>query len=240
MIKERVSTGIPGLDESTNGGFEKDSAIMVSGGGGSGKTIFGVQFLMEGITQNNETGVYISFEENKEKFIKHMTQFGWDLEKLVKQGRFVFIQYEPERIASLVEAGGERLKKSIQDINAKRIVIDSLSAFLVLFEKESEQRRMLVKLFDMIASWGCTVVVVGEEDHYLGQPRSSILGFMADAIILLYTCPVSSDPGSMIRAMQISKMRGSKHNFHLFPYKITDKGFIAYPRESIRGIKGIS
>jgi len=115
MTLERINSGIPNLNNCIQGGFEKNSAILLSGGGGSGKTIFGVQFLLEGINKNNESNIYISFEENKEKFFRHMDQFGWNLEKLNKEGKFIFLRYEPEKIIKLVESGGEEIKKYIKN-----------------------------------------------------------------------------------------------------------------------------
>ena len=223
---ERIPTGIPGLDSVISGGYEKNSAILVSGCGGTGKTIFALQFLMEGI-RNNESGIYISFEESKGKFFRHMQSFGWDLYDLEKKGLFVFIKYEPEKIADMVKSGGKDVGDSIKDLGAKRIVIDSLSAYVALFDRESEQRKMLVHLFSMIEEWDATTVVTAEEDQTPEKYRSSVMGFMADAIIYLYC--ILKDNKTMTRAMQVSKMRGTKHIFGIFPMVLEDKGIIAYP-----------
>ena len=83
--EEKIATGIKGLDQLTAGGFEKNSAVLVAGSGGSGKSIFGTQFLMEGIQNHSETGIYISFEEVKDRFFKHMFVFGWDLKSVEEQ-----------------------------------------------------------------------------------------------------------------------------------------------------------
>ena len=123
-------------------------------------------------------------------------------------------------------------------MNSRRIVIDSLSAYTVMFDKESEQRKMLVKLFEMIASWGCTTIVIAEEDHYLNENKSSIMGFMADAILIFYTLNSLEDLSTLIRAMRISKMRATKHTFGIFPYKITEKGLITYPDQTIKNVRG--
>ena len=125
---ERIPTGIKGLDKLTEEGFEKNSAVLVMGGGGSGKSIFATQFLMDGILNNKETGIYISFEERKYRFYKHMSRFGWDLNKLEEQGRFIFLKYSPERIARIVKERSKEIENAIKEVDAKRIVIDSLSA----------------------------------------------------------------------------------------------------------------
>ncbi|MFH1917172.1 MAG: ATPase domain-containing protein [Nanoarchaeota archaeon] len=232
---ERIASGIPGLDSVTQGGFEKNSAILVSGSGGTGKTIFALQFLMAGIRQN-ETGVYISFEETKEKFFRHMYSLGWDLGELERKGLIVFIKYNPEKIADIVREGGRDIGEAIRKLNGKRVVIDSLSAYTALFEREAEQRRMLVDLFSMISSWDCTTVVTAEEDQSPFVYRSSVMGFMADAIILLYN--IIKDNKTMIRAMQVAKMRGTNHLVGVFPFVIEQKGIDAYPDQVIFLMKG--
>jgi len=235
-IIERIPSGIKGLDKVIEGGFEKNSVILVSGGGGSGKTIFGISFLLEGIEKFDETAVYLSFEENKDKFYRHMSRFGWDLADLEKKGKFVFIKYTPEKIAKIVKGGGTEIGKELRELNAKRIVIDSLSAYTVLFEKEAEQRKMLVDLFEMIEGWDCTAIVIAEENPSVEKYHSSVMGFMADSIIYLYN--IIKDNRSLIRGMQIAKMRGTRHAFNIFPFSIGDHGIEAYPDDSLYGISG--
>jgi circadian clock protein KaiC len=224
---ERIPTGIKGLDKLTEGGFEKNSAVLVMGGGGSGKSIFATQFLIEGILEHKGTGIYISFEERKYRFYKHMERFGWDLEKLESQGRFIFLKYSPERIARIVKERSKEIENAIKEVEAKRIVIDSLSAYTALFESETEKRKMLVSLFDMIEEWDCTAVVVAEEDQDPNKHHSTVMGFMADAIILLYN---EREPkGLRFRAVEVFKMRGTKHESKICSMKITDHGIVVYP-----------
>jgi circadian clock protein KaiC len=227
MEDDRVPTGTKGLDKLTGGGFERNSAVLIQGGGGSGKSIFATQFLIEGISKRQETGIYISFEEVKERFFKHMLVFGWDLEKLEEQGRFIFLKYSPERIAKIVRERSKEIENSIKEVEAKRIVIDSLSAYTALFETESEKRKMLVALFDMIKEWDCTTVLVAEDDQHPDQHQSSVMGFMADAIILLYN---EREPkGLRFRATEVYKMRGTKHESKICSMKITTQGIEIYP-----------
>ena len=85
----RVPTYIPNFDTLINGGFKKNSINLIVGGAGSGKTIFTLQFLVNGILKHNETGLYITFEEKKDEIYDNMSVFGWDLAKLEKQGKLV-------------------------------------------------------------------------------------------------------------------------------------------------------
>lgn len=225
--ESRIPTGIKGLDKLTEGGFEKNSAVLIMGGGGCGKSILASQFLIEGIVNHGETGIYISFEERKERFFKHMSRFGWGLDKIEEQGRFIFLRYSPERIAKMVKERSKEIENSIKAVEAKRIVIDSLSAYASLFETEAERRRMLVALFEMIEDWDCTAVVVAEEDQDPNEHHSTTMGFMADAIILLYN---EREPkGLRFRAIEVYKMRGTRHESKICSMKISEKGIIVYP-----------
>ena len=113
------------------------------------------------------------------------------------------------------------------EVEAKRIVIDSLSAYTSLFESEAEKRKMLVALFDMIKDWDCTTVVVAEEDQHPDEHHSSVMGFMADAIVLLYN---EREPkGLRFRAIEVYKMRGTKHESKICSMKITEHGIEIYP-----------
>ena len=225
--QEKIPTGIKGLDKLAEGGFEKNSAILLMGGGGCGKSIFATQFLLEGIMNHKETGIYISFEENKKKFYQHMDRFGWDLPKLEDQGRFIFLRYSPERIAKIVKERSKEIENAIKEVEAKRIVIDSLSAYNALFETEAEKRKMLVALFEMIEEWECTAVVVAEEDQDPGKHHSNVMGFMADAIILLYN---EREPkGLRYRAIEVFKMRGTRHESKICSMKITEVGITEFP-----------
>ena len=230
-IIERIPSGIPGHDGVIEGGFEKNSAVLVSGNGGSGKTIFALQFILEGIEKFDETGVYISFEESKAKFYRHMLRFGWDLDDLEKKGRFVFIKYEPQKIAKIVREGGRSIGAQLNKIKGKRVVIDSLSAYSALFDKESDQRKMLVDLFSMIENWDATTVVIAEENPTIDEYHSSVMGFMADSVIYLYN--IIKENEMMIRAMQVVKMRGTKHTFKIFPLLIADQGIEVFPNRKI-------
>src|SRR6188768_1003506 len=78
----KVPTGISGLDEITNGGFPRGRSVLICGSAGSGKTLFGAQFIVKGITEHNENGVIMTFEETGKELAKNVLSLGFDLEKL--------------------------------------------------------------------------------------------------------------------------------------------------------------
>ena len=81
----KASTGIQGLDEITGGGLPRGRPTLVSGGAGSGKTLFGLEFLVRGATEFNEPGVFMSFEESIPDLTKNVASLGFDLDRLVAE-----------------------------------------------------------------------------------------------------------------------------------------------------------
>lgn len=229
-VADRVPTGIPGLDEVMEGGFEEGSYNLVAGGAGSGKSIFAMQFLVTGIEKYNEPGIYVTFEEKKENVYRHMLTFGWDFAKYEKQGMFEFIEYTPEQVKKMLEEGGGLIESLIKKINAKRIVLDSITAFSLLFKDELNRRQGILSLIDLMRKWNITALLTAEFEPNVERPSSSSIEFEVDSIILLYY-PREGDTRK--RALEILKMRGTEHSKKIFPLRITEKGINIYPRERI-------
>lgn len=228
--QDRVPTGIPGLDEVMAGGYELGSDNLVAGGAGSGKSIYGIQFLVTGIVKYKEPGIYVTFEEKKENVYKHMLTFGWDLAKYEAAGLFAFVEYTPEQVKKMLEEGGGLIESLIHKLNAKRLVIDSITAFSLLFKDELSKRQAVLALFDFIRKWGVTAVLTAEFEPELENPGSATIEFEVDSIVLLYY-PRKGDIRK--RALEILKMRGTEHSKKIFPLKIAEKGIMIYPKERI-------
>ncbi|MDP2749948.1 MAG: ATPase domain-containing protein [Nanoarchaeota archaeon] len=226
---ERTSTGIPGLDDMIQGGFIKKSINIIAGSPGAGKSIFAIQFIIDGIKNHDENGIYISFEEKKESFYKYMLQFGWDLEAYERQGKFAYIRYSPEQVDQLLEEGGGIVENISQKINAKRIAIDSITAFTLLHRNELATRESLLKLFDLINKWGCTTIATAEQESDPEKHKPSVIEFEADGVILLYNFRKKD---IRQRVAEILKMRGTKFTQKIFPIKITKEGIVFYPDET--------
>ncbi|MEM3018552.1 MAG: ATPase domain-containing protein, partial [Candidatus Bathyarchaeia archaeon] len=79
---ERVPSGIPGLDDMLYGGIPKGRVVLVVGGPGTGKTIFCAQFLVSGIMEHDEPGLFISLDESRHHIIREMASFNWDIPDL--------------------------------------------------------------------------------------------------------------------------------------------------------------
>ena len=221
--KERVSTGIIGLDRFVEGGFDKHSVNLVVGGSGSGKTIFSAQFLMEGL-EKGERAMYITFEEKKEEFYDNMKRFNWDLEGYEKRGKFFFLEYSPEKVQSMLEEGGGAIESIVLKYNITRIVIDSITSFALLFEEELKRREAALNLFGIIRNWKCTSLLTLEDEspEKAGGVATSI-EFEADSIIVLYFLRRRD---KRERYVEVLKMRGTKHSMEIHGFDITNKGIV--------------
>lgn len=229
---ERVPTGIDGLDSLIEGGVKKGSSTLVEGGAGCGKSIFCLQFIYEGIIKFNENGVYISFEEEKEDFYLNMLRFGWDLEKLEREGKFAFLRYNPEQVEKVLSGGGGLVRDVVEKLKAKRLVIDSMTAFNMLHDDELSRREATLNLFKTIRKWDCTTLVVGQPEfaeYDIDKHPFNVLEFECDGVIRLYNI---REHNLRIRTLEVFKMRGTKHASKTFTMEITDKGIVIYPDAS--------
>ncbi|MBI4448220.1 hypothetical protein HY643_04515 [Candidatus Woesearchaeota archaeon] len=226
----RISTGIKDMDKLIEGGFKKNSVNLIAGGAGSGKTIFAIQFLVEGI-RNKEPGIYITFEEKKEKIYEDMLYcFGWDLAKYEKEGLFVFLEYTPEQVKRVLIEGGGTIDNLITRTKATRMVIDSITSFALLYKDELTKKEASLALFELIDKWGCTAVLTSQE-HTLGDGSiSSALEFEVDSIILLYHI---KEKIGRVRSLEILKMRGTKHPHKTFYFDINKGGIVVNPKKFV-------
>ncbi|MFH1294552.1 MAG: ATPase domain-containing protein, partial [Candidatus Aenigmatarchaeota archaeon] len=180
---ERVKTGIPGLDEIMHGGIPKNQVVLVAGTAGTGKTILCSQYIWEGITKHKENGIYLSFEEPEEFIKEHIKTFGWDFDRLEREKKFSFIRYDPYNIEDVINV----LESAIREINAKRVVIDSISALGLYVRDKAELRRMIFNISIMLRKLNCTPLIVSEivyGEH--GLSRYGVEEFVADGLIVLY------------------------------------------------------
>ena len=226
---QRISSGVTGFDQMTGGGFKDGSVNLLVGTAGSGKTTFALQFLMAGLAQG-EPAVFITFEEKKKKLYEDAAQFGWDLHVYEEQGIFRFLEYTPEQIKrSLVEGGGT-VDALISQMGVKRLVIDSISSFALLFQDELTQKESSLALFELINSWGCTAVLTSQAVRVGQNDLAAELQFEVDSIVLIYHF---KKKGVRQRAVEVLKMRGTKTDGKTVRFYITEQGVAVDPKEVV-------
>jgi KaiC/GvpD/RAD55 family RecA-like ATPase len=225
----RMSSGVPGLDKLIEGGFKQGSINLICGGAGSGKTTFAIQYLIEGF-KKGESGLYITFEEKKDKLFEDMLEFGWDLEKYERLGLFRFLEYTPEQIKRVLVEGGGTIDAIITQLKAKRLVIDSITSFALLFRDELTQKESSLALFELINRWGCTAILTSQAVQLSPEELTAQLQFEVDSIILFYHYKKKGVRG---RAVEVLKMRGTKAAEKTVKLEMSKTGIVVYPEDII-------
>ncbi|MBI5224979.1 AAA family ATPase [Candidatus Micrarchaeota archaeon] len=230
---ERVATGIPGLDELIEGGFVRGNVILVAGDAGTGKSTLAMQYLYNGVTLYGEPGVYLTFEEKKENLFKNMLRYGWDLEKLEEQKKLLILQYPPHDIDRFL-LEGEIIEDTIKDMKAKRLVIDSITSFALIFDSEYKRRIGIIKALELFKKWGCTTLLTSEANSLpSGEIRERFkLGYLADGLVRLYNIRQGDERQ---KAIEIVKMRGIAHSNMIVPFDFKQNGIELYPNQPVFG-----
>ena len=217
----KAKTGIIGLDNMIGGGFERNSTNLLVGATGSGKSILALQFLLEGI-KNNEGVLYITFEEKKGEFYANMQKLGWDLEDLEKSEKFIFLEYSPEKVKMMLDEGGGAIESTVLKHNIKRMVIDSITSFSLLFDDPLSKREANLGLFDIISKWNCTTLLTAQHNPLKEKSdEMDTMDFEADSVIFLYFVRTKN---KRQRFIEIVKMRGTDHSKEMHSFEITKKG----------------
>lgn len=227
----KTPTGIEGLDEITNGGLPTGRTTLVCGGTGCGKTVLGMQFLMQGILDYDEPGVFMAFEETEEDLAKNVSSFGYDLNKLQTDGKLVIDHVFIER--SEIEETGEydleglfiRLASAVDAVKAKRVVLDTIEVLFAGLQNQSIIRAELRRLFHWLKERGLTAIVTGERGEGM-LTRYGLEEYVADCVIFLdhrITEQIST------RRLRIVKYRGSLHGADEYPFLMGESGISVLP-----------
>jgi len=236
-ILVKTPTGIQGLDEITGGGLPTGRPTLVYGSAGSGKTLMSLEFLVRGITQYNEPGVFMSFEETEQELTTNVGSLGFDLKSLVASGKLLIDQVSVER--SEIEETGEydleglfvRLGSAIDSIKAKRVVLDTIEVLYAGLSNTGIIRAELRRLFRWLKDKGVTTIVTGERGGETTLTRHGLEEYVSDCVIFLdnrITAELST------RRLRIVKYRGSAHSTNEFPYIIDENGISILPVTGVR------
>jgi circadian clock protein KaiC len=233
---ERIKTGIPGLDEMLWGGLLSQTANLVEGAPGTGKTTLGMQFICHGIVACGEPGLILTFEEFPQQYYSDAASFGWDFRQMEREGKLREIMTSPEvSLADLEQVGG-RIEKLVQEIGVKRILVDSLSHFERLSEDPVHLRSIVYGFINALKREGLTAVLTRESTTLLGEAGGAddALAFLVDSYILLRYVEIDS---AIHKALLVLKMRGSNHDKGIRQFEITSRGIeVRTPFEGREGI----
>lgn len=231
----KCPTGIRGLDEITGGGLPQGRPTLVCGAAGSGKTLLAIEFIMRGVRQFNEPGVFMAFEESGEELTTNVASFGFDLAELIHRKKVIVDHVVIER--SEIEETGEydlaglfvRLGNAIDRLGAKRVVLDCLETLFSGLTNESIVRAELRRLFLWLKAKGVTAIITGEQGEKT-LTRHGLEEYISDCVIFL-DHRVNNQVAT--RRIRIIKYRGSAHGTNEYPALIDEQGLSVLPISSL-------
>lgn len=219
---DRVTTGIAGLDEMLGGGFLRETANLVEGAPGTGKTTLAMQFIYHGIIQANEPGLIITFEEFPQQYYHDAAAFGWDFIDLEKKGLLKVIMTSPEVTRLDLESVGGMIESHVTEMGARRVVVDSVTHFARLTQDPVELRSLEYSFINALKRQGLTSLLTRESAALLGESsEDTSLNFVVDSYLILRYVEIES---TIRKALLVLKMRGSDHAKDIRQYEITPNG----------------
>ena len=234
----KTRTMIEGFDDISHGGIPMGRSTLVSGTSGTGKTLFAVQFIYNGITYFDEPGVFVTFEESPEDIIQNAYSFGWDLQKLVNEGKLFILDASPDPEGQDVvgnfdlSALIERIQYAIRKYKAKRVSIDSVTAVFQQYDAASVVRREIFRLVARLKIMGVTTVMTTERlDEYGPVARFGVEEFVSDNVVIVRN---ALEGERRRRTMEILKLRGTTHMKGEYPFTITNEGINIFPLGAMR------
>ena len=234
----KITTMIEGFDDISHGGFPVGRTSLVSGTSGTGKTLFAVQFLYNGIEHFKEAGVFVTFEETTADIIKNAVSFGWDLQKLIDEGKLFILDASPDPEGQEVvgnfdfSALIERIQYAIRKYKATRVSIDSVTALFQQYDSASLVRREILRLVTRLKFLGVTTVITTERTEEYGLvARFGVEEFVSDNVVIVRNV---LEGERRRRTIEILKLRGTTHMKGEYPFTITANGMNIFPLGAMR------
>jgi circadian clock protein KaiC len=228
----RVSTGIPGLDDILAGGLPSHHLYLVEGDPGTGKTTMALHFLREGV-RRGEKGLYVTLSESKGELLGVAASHGWTLDgitihEMAPQNDDV----QPEAQYTVFHPAEVELADTIasvftivNEVQATRVVFDSLSELRMLAQNPLRYRRQILSLKRFFAGRSCTVLLL--DDRTAGQNDLQLQSIAHGVILMLNQ---ERDYGTKRRRLEVRKLRGSKFREGYHDYTIETGGVVVFPR----------
>ncbi|MCL5280958.1 MAG: AAA family ATPase, partial [Planctomycetes bacterium] len=232
---EKCPTGIQGLDDITNGGLPRGRPTLICGGAGSGKTLLAMEFIVRGIRDYGEPGVFMAFEETEADLTKNVASLGFDLQDMIDRKLLDLDYVRIER--SEIEETGEydleglfvRLNTMIDEVGAKRVAIDTIEALFAGLPNQAILRAELRRLFRWLKEKGVTAIITGEQGERT-LTRHGLEEYISDCVIFLDHRVINQ---VATRRLRVVKYRGSSHGTNEYPTMIDEHGLSVLPISSL-------
>lgn len=234
----KLRTLIEGFDEISHGGVPIGRTTLVSGTSGTGKTLFAIQFLYHGIKYFDYPGLFITFEESPTDIIQNACSFGWDLEKLIQEGKLFILDASPDPEGQEVvgnfdlSALIERIQYAIRKYKAKLVSVDSVTAVFQQYDPASVVRREIFRLVARLKHLGVTSIMTTERiEEYGLVARYGVEEFVSDNVVIVRNV---LEGERRRRTLEILKLRGTTHMKGEYPFTITKDGINIFPLGAMR------
>lgn len=227
---ERIQTGIAGFDELMGGGIPTGSSVLVSGGTGTCKTIFCLQYIYNGAKKFEEPGLFVTIESNVKNLTWDMQSFNWDIRAL--QDRKMLNIYRLKfggklNMEDQLENELDTISEIVKEQSIKRLVVDSTTALGIYLERAENMRSLLFKFVDGLKDFGCTSLLTSEtKAEKTAFSAFGVEEFVVDGVVVLYFSPPH-------RNIFVRKMRGTKHSKSVHPFDITEQGIKINEKEQV-------
>ena len=230
---KRIKSGIKGFDDLIDGGIIEGSTVLVSGKTGSGKTVFGLQFLYNGATKFEEPGIFVTLETRPDELRDEAAQFGWDLRSLENKNALFIVDAasskagQPTSEKYALRRGfdmgtfAEEIYKAIQETNAKRLVIDCISGLGIGFNEPFQVRNELFRIIALLRELKVTSILISEILDSDSHSRAGVEQFVTNGLVTLDLTEVN---GTLKRKLLIWKMKQTKHSLKAQPFTIGKSG----------------
>lgn len=229
---DSLKTGITGLDEMLMGGIPKEHIVAVLGSPGTGKSTFALQFIYAGL-QKDENCIYLSLEESEDTIVKTASIFGWDLKPYITNKKLVLIRLSAMNIKITASRVENDLPRLFESFGVKRLVIDPITLYEMLYESESERREHLFNFAEKIREHGITVVMTSETNsNNAYNSKYGLIEYIADGVIILRLVR-QTDLRAVTTVIEISKMRRIDHSRDIKPYVISKNGIIVHSESEV-------
>ncbi|MDQ2936784.1 MAG: AAA family ATPase [Acidobacteriota bacterium] len=234
--RRRLSSGIPELDQMMGGGIPEGDSLLVAGSSGTGKSLMGTKFIVEGIRQG-EPGIVAMFEERPGEYADRAASFGLDLVTPQKEGTLKLLYIRPLDLS--VDETVREIIDAVKEMGVKRLVIDSLAGFEMALAPgfRTDFRESLYRMIGALTRTGVTILSTVEvQETFTGFTLSSYaISFLSDDILRLRFVSIN---GQLRKMMVVIKMRRSAHSIDLREFEITSEGIVI--GERLSGYRGLT
>jgi circadian clock protein KaiC len=236
----KVRTGVPGFDKMISGGLREGRSIVLCGPSGSGKTTFGLQYLYSGAKDFDEPGVYVTLSQSAKEIHDDSKSFGWDIKDLMEQGKLLVIEARPFKTENGIVTLDESLYRGesvpfehltqlilsgIKRVDAKRLVVDSLTVLAMQYSNKFYMRQGMQGLTQALEDNNCTSLLITEHHQH---DRIPIEWYVASGIVIMNHIRKED---TMDRTIQVLKLRGVRHDDQIFPIKLENEGLkVLHPK----------